>query len=53
MCAFEFNDEYKITISHKKIEVFMIFDVKIMGDTLQTRQKSQYTLVLSQGRVCA
>ena len=37
MCAFEFNDGNKIPIGHKKIEVHMIFDVKMMTLTRKAR----------------
>ena len=37
MCAFDFNDGDKIPIGHKKIEVHMIFDVKMMTLTRKAR----------------
>ena len=37
MCAFEFNDGNKIPIGHKKIEAYMIFDVKMMTLTRKAR----------------
>ena len=63
MCAFEFNDGNIIPIGHKKIDVKLIFDVKMMTLTRKARlvagghrtdppKESVYSSVVSRESVC-
>ena len=62
MCAFAFNDGNTIPIGHKRIEVKMIFDVKMMtlarkarlvarGHRTDPPKKSVYSSVVSRESV--
>ena len=61
--AFEFNDGDIVPIGHKPLEVYMIFDVKMMtlerkarlvaGGIKPTPQRRRFIPVLCQGRACA